>query len=42
MPRDPKSMPICSPSKEDCVHKAVNLVEQTAFDLSGMSQNWFM
>ena len=28
-------MPICSPNKQECVDKAINIVEQTAFDTSG-------
>ena len=37
MPRDSNSntMPICSPNKQECVDKAINIVEQTAFDTSG-------
>ena len=36
MPRDSSSMPICSPSKQKCVDKAIYIVEQTAFDTSGI------
>ena len=32
MPRDPTNMPICSPEKSDCVHEAIVIVEETAFD----------
>ena len=35
MPRDSNTMPICSPSKHECVEKAVGIVEQTAFDVTG-------
>ena len=32
MPRDPDTTPICSPEKADCIHEAIVIVEQTAFD----------
>ena len=32
MPRNPDTTPICSPEKTDCVHEALTIVEQTAFD----------
>ena len=32
-------MPICSPSKHKCVEKAVGIVEQTAFDVTGTYGN---
>ena len=35
MPRDASSMPICSPTKNECVEEAVETVEQTAFDTKG-------
>ena len=35
MPRDANTMPICSPTKNECVEKAVETVEQTAFDTTG-------
>ena len=35
MPRDANSMPICSPTKNDCVEEAIETVEQTAFDTTG-------
>ena len=39
MPRDSNTMPICSPSKHKCVEKAVGIVEQTAFDVTGTYGN---
>ena len=32
MPRNPETTPICSPDKADCVHEALVIVEETAFD----------
>ena len=32
MPRNPDTTPICSPEKADCVHEALVIVEETAFD----------
>ena len=32
MPRDPDTTLICSPEKADCIHEAIVIVEQTAFD----------
>jgi hypothetical protein len=35
MPRSAHDMPICSPDKAKCVEEAVELVEATAYALSG-------
>jgi hypothetical protein len=32
MPRTPSKMPICAPSKAECVEEALVIVEETAFD----------
>ena len=38
MPRDSKTMPICSPAKLECEEEAIEYVETTAYDPNGPLQ----